>query len=1105
VTKLVRVALVTLGLGLLIVVRADAQSDLGKRLIGKWQGNVQFISSPADPFRTLVIESVSEKDGTWSAAGRFGITGKGLDRVKIEVDLSGRQPVVRFVTGASNTVRLYLVDGKALMGTLELSGHGFLGGSEYRMRLDRVEYGTTALRQLGDELSVGTNRTGEACRVRLVDIAADRFSLYCQGWNQPSGQISRFPALKDVPPQRLVSDSSWYRGLLGRLGDCRPVEPTTLADGTAAALRECTRAQGGWRVLILAAVIGDMSYAIEALPTNLPVLEQAVGVISGKQPAAAPRGNNSLVSAAIRRAETMVGATGALVGVQEVGAHATLYELGQLRDYQADWVAAEAAFRRALEIEERLAGPNRPQSGFTISWIGADMGFQRRFAESDQWFARAEPLLKQDYVPWHYPLHLTWRSAVERTKGNLSEAIRYGENAIRIHEGARVLDETGFSESLTQTVRAYWAAGRLDEVERGLLRVLTLLDKPGPNPTFRAWRVAETHHDLGVFYLNGNRLPEARKHLELGLKGRESFLGPSLRVTDSLMQLGQLGRAERSLPKGLEAYRRAADIATKDPLSRGTFRANDFVGYFDTLLEVSAAAPDQGDTLAAELFAAAQIPRDSETAKAITAMSARLASADPAVQSATREYEEAVRRRDRAREANAAEQFKPAIERDPDREAALQKEWREAEEQVALLEEGLQAKHPRYVGLTAARPMSAEDVAQLLRPTEAVLSIVHTSQAAYVLLARDGHVSAHRAPILGRILEQNVKDLRQGLDLADGQSRPFDRALAYQLYQSLLAPLESRLQGVTHLIFVPSGPIQSLPLGLLVTQPPFAGDGNDYRSTVWLARRFAISVLPSVSSLKDLRATVSRPAAPLPFIGFGDPAFRGAGGTARSVTALANLCRDGALNDMELLRALPRLPETAGELRQMAQTLGASSDSVVLGADATEGRVRSTDLSQYRVIAFATHGLLPGGLQCKTEPALALTPPASPSAVEDGLLDASEVAQLHLDADFVVLSACNTAAPDGRLVGEALSGLARGFFYAGARSLLASHWSVASQPTVALTTGLFIEYSKNRALGRAEALRRAQQALWQEVATSHPALWAPFVLVGDGGPEGRQP
>jgi CHAT domain-containing protein len=1104
-----------------------ALAHLARQLVGYWEGEVlAHLSTIPSPQRSLYIDLVGQKDGRWIAKGRFGKPGRPGPRVDIEVYHSGTRPAIRFVLDYGGTVRLELTDAKNLAGTITVPGTGFpgsRGGGEDSFQLERKESlepviggpqrklpsRTAAFKQVGDELAVGKNRTGEACGLRLVHAVVsanpyERFGLFCEGWSQPSGQITRFAASKDFPPKRLVSEGGWYQSLAGRVGDCRSAEPTTLSDGTAAALRECTRAEGGWRVLILTAIIGQEGYALETLPTNFPVLELAVQVLAGKRPAEAPV-DSSVVSAAIRRAETMVGATGALVGVQDVGAHATLYELGQLRDYQADWAAAEAAFRRALEIEERLAGPNRPQSGYTITWIGAEAGFQRRFAESDQLFTRAEPLVKQDYVPWHYPQFLTYRSVVERNKGRHTEAIRYGEEAIRIYEGQRVLNETNFAESLTQTVRAYWATGRLNEVETGLLRVLTLLDKPGPAPGFRAWRVGETHHDLGVFYLNSNRLPEARKHLELALKQRESFLGPSLRATWSLMELGRLGRAEGALLKGLEAYRRAADIATKDPLTRGTLGVDAFAGYFNSLLDLGSAAPDQADTRAAELFVATQIPREGETAKAITAMSARLASADPAVRSATRDYQEAVRRRDRAREAYSAEPFRQGGDRSPEREEALKEEWRRAEDKVALLEEGLQAKFPKYVGLTAAKPLSAADLTQLLRPGEAVLSVVQTSRTAYVLVVRDGTVSVHRAPVTREAMERDVKRLRSGLDVADGQLRPFDRGLANQLYQSLLAPVATKLQGITHLIVVSSGPLQSLPLGLLVTQPTAGTDGDDYRNTAWLARQFAISVLPSLSSLKDLRATVSRPAAPRPFIGFGDPAFRGTAGAARGVTGLANVCRDGALTDMELLRGLPRLPETAGELRQMAQTLGAGPESVVLGADATEGRVRSTDLSQYRVIAFATHGLLPGDLQCKTEPGLALTPPASPSAAEDGLLDASEVAQLNLDADFVVLSACNTAAPDGRLLGEALSGLARGFFYAGARGLLVSHWIVASQPTAALTTGLFAEYAKNRTLGRAEALRRAEQALWKETATAHPALWAPFVFVGDGGPEARQP
>jgi CHAT domain-containing protein len=142
---------------------------------------------------------------------------------------------------------------------------------------------------------------------------------------------------------------------------------------------------------------------------------------------------------------------------------------------------------------------------------------------------------------------------------------------------------------------------------------------------------------------------------------------------------------------------------------------------------------------------------------------------------------------------------------------------------------------------------------------------------------------------------------------------------------------------------------------------------------------------------------------------------------------------------------------------------------------------------------------LPGELRCQSEPALTLTPPASASAADDGLLDASEIATLKLDADWVVLSACNTAGPDGSLGGESLSGLARAFFYAGARAVVATHWAIASKPTVDLTTAMFAAYTKDAGLGRAEALRRAQALLRGQAATSHPFFWAPFVVVGDGG------
>jgi CHAT domain-containing protein len=161
--------------------------------------------------------------------------------------------------------------------------------------------------------------------------------------------------------------------------------------------------------------------------------------------------------------------------------------------------------------------------------------------------------------------------------------------------------------------------------------------------------------------------------------------------------------------------------------------------------------------------------------------------------------------------------------------------------------------------------------------------------------------------------------------------------------------------------------------------------------------------------------------------------------------------------------------------------------------------VKRAPLADYRVVYFATHGLVAGDVRGVGEPALALTIPASPSDLDDGLLTASEVAQLKLNADWVVLSACNTMAGD-RPGAEALSGLARAFFYAGTRALLVSHWTVESDAAMKLTIATFEALSKDPSIGRAEALRRAMLAYLAASSddNSNPAYWGPFSVVGEG-------
>jgi CHAT domain-containing protein len=128
-----------------------------------------------------------------------------------------------------------------------------------------------------------------------------------------------------------------------------------------------------------------------------------------------------------------------------------------------------------------------------------------------------------------------------------------------------------------------------------------------------------------------------------------------------------------------------------------------------------------------------------------------------------------------------------------------------------------------------------------------------------------------------------------------------------------------------------------------------------------------------------------------------------------------------------------------------------------------------------------------------------LTPPEKPTDLDDGLLTASEIAQLKLNANWVVLSACNTAAEE-KPGTEALSGLARAFFYAGARSLVVSHWQVASEPTARLMIGTFRASAHNPTLSHAEGLQQSMLSLIDNAQSdddAHPRIWAPFVVVGE--------
>jgi len=439
------------------------------------------------------------------------------------------------------------------------------------------------------------------------------------------------------------------------------------------------------------------------------------------------------------------------------------------------------------------------------------------------------------------------------------------------------------------------------------------------------------------------------------------------------------------------------------------------------------------------------------------------------------------------------------------------------ENQRVQLQAEIKAKFPDYERLVRPTSPSVQQVAKQLSPDQALLMLLPTTDAVYVWAVTAERPPAFaRAPLSEARVDQLIGRLRRQLDFAAGGGSQFDSAAAFELYDKLLAPLAPTLQGKTQLIVAAGGNLSQIPFGILHTR----ANGGTGSQAPWLIKEASIAQVPSLSAWLAIKSLAKSKPASQSFAGWGDPTFSAS--TVAQTNTSAGLARNVALTraatvaDLEALQNgtvtasglkyadIPPLPDTRPELLAIARTLHADAGSDLhLGPQATRDSVlqanKSGQLGNKRVIAFATHGLMAGDLPNLTQPALALaatgqeqTNPLAP------LLTLEDVLTLKLNADWVVLSACNTAAADGKAE-EALSGLARGFFYAGSRSLLVTHWAVESESAKELTTSTFAHYAANPNAPKAESLRQAMLQVMANPKYAHPAYWAPYALVGDGG------
>jgi CHAT domain-containing protein/Tfp pilus assembly protein PilF len=857
----------------------------------------------------------------------------------------------------------------------------------------------------------------------------------------------------------------------------------------------------------------------------------------------------------------------------EVGT--TLHNLGVMYGLQGRFPEAEAIYKRVLAIKEKALGPDHPDVASSLYVLAQLYVTQQRFAEAEPLYQRALAIKERTYGPDHTEVGTTlYGLAVLYTVvGRYAEAEPLYKRVLAIKEKALGPEHTDVGSTLYGFAGLTAATVRFAEAEQLYRRAIAIKEKAlGPDHP----ETGVAYDDLGGLYFAQGKWDKAA--------------AAWARSTGVIMH-----RARRAVES-------AAAPSTSSGKSEAELAGNRFWRLVKATYRQSLAAPATAPDLAYDMFTTAQWAQASQAAASLAQMAARQAKGGGPLAALVRERQDLAGEWAAHDKALIAAVSQPPDKRNPQAEQRERARITAIDARLAEIDKTLARDFPDYAALASPEPLDINAVQELLHDDEALLLYLDTpgwgpvQEETFIWAVTKTDAFWVRSGLGSTALASHIAALRCGLDqtswyvaidwpettpaqkrekeaqilrrrrcvellgtepakeaLAPGADAvevlPFDTARAYGLYQALIQPVEARIKG-KRLLVVPSGALTSLPFGVLVTKPVTKAIPDklaDYRSIAWLGTRQAISILPSVASLRALRQLAKASGARKPYLGIGDPLLEGdpndadlrtyyqeqaqaarnkrcgapaalkrvasKRGLRRFAAPAKSAARSSTHVDIEDVRHWAPLPETADELCTVGQRLGASTSDVLIGAQATEGRIKdmsaSGALAGYRIVHFATHGALTGQVQGSSEPGLILTPPrkgaSDAKALErdDGFLTASEIATLKLDADWVILSACNTAGGSGAADSggaEALSGMARAFFYSGARALLVSHWEVGSDAAVKITTRAFAELATKPGLSRAGALELSMRDLIErgDAEDAHPSLWAPLVVVGEG-------
>ncbi len=821
---------------------------------------------------------------------------------------------------------------------------------------------------------------------------------------------------------------------------------------------------------------------------------------------------------------------------------------------QLEFENAERAYREASQIARELFPEDRQAQAEQTLHLALNLSNLGDYDTADRLFAQTIPVVKasRDIVARGKPD--LFFSQHQMNQQRYREAARFAEQAVntitaqigllqgqegaaqranleQAEDGALVITEqaeaalneldrgvggvglrrsliTDEGRLLLQRAHAWYvrasAAQALDDAEFDTYVANSVADLKAAPEGYASWlrgQVALVQAEGAVTRGDYNGAIRGLTGAANGLRRSEANTRPEalmrMRLAEIQVEAGQSQAA-------LATYREA--IAILDTQSRGV--PYDRASRYFKLLIPGANNP-KNPSAQAEFFLGLQQLQTSATAATLEQLSARLASGSSETSILIRQLQDLEREVNRA--AAKLDRIEASGKKDVHVQRVAEQRLSEAQDKLSATRLQLREAAPNW-DLVIDESVPLSRLQSSLAEDEIVAVINLGTKDGLVTLIGRNDFHAYNIGLTVAGAASAVRAIRRAID---GTSiRRFNVDAASLLYELLFGPGENVLAGRRHLIVAPTESLLSLPFDLLIENAPANADAlwgasggsvkYDYSGVEFLGKRLSITTAVSPSSFVLTRA-IPKSEAARPFKGYGD--FSPFAATEEGIFQVFEQ-RGGDLDcapSLARVASLGTLEGTKVELDAIASVLPVTPEDVTLGEAFTDTAVKTDPLSDYQSLHLATHGLLARDPACLPQPALVTS--LEFGGDSDALLEEAEILDLNLNAEMVVLSACDTggggalsAAGTGFRTsgGESLSGLARAFFFAGARSLVVSHWSVDDDATQKLMREFYSTLASSSTTGMADAKLAAQRKLLSDPKTSHPFFWSAFAVIGDG-------